>query len=132
MPLLQQELITITKSWQHIFQICKVLHVCTRHVRRENIACFLESSLEKLHTSLSQITKCWIHKFCEHNSLNTNAWKTLGHPLYLEYLISYLYMKTICIMSTYLVTKHKMHNEDVKHINENIAIGFPPLDMFTH
>lgn len=35
-------------------------------------------------------------------------------------------------MSMYLVTKYKMHNEDVKHINENIAIGFPPLDMFTH
>lgn len=35
-------------------------------------------------------------------------------------------------MSMYLVTKYEMHNGDVKHINQNIAVGFPPLEMFTH
>lgn len=34
-------------------------------------------------------------------------------------------------MSKHSVTKYELHEEAVIRINENIAAGFPPLEMFT-
>lgn len=38
--------------------------------------------------------------------------------------------KILSIISMHSFTKYELH-EEVTHINENIAAGFPPLEMFT-
>lgn len=77
---------------------------------------------------ISQVLDSLYEHICMENMVMYPPPRISGLSLYITLFLRVF--KILSIISMHSFTKYELH-EEVTHINENIAAGFPPLEMFT-